>query len=149
VGEAFSGTVDYNPTAATFLGGTSSFAQYAQSGNLSVLTGATTYEFPLWEIFVSETGAHLQLQFIATDFNTNLFIRDVLAQNALVLPTATTLAQGGGPFHIWLSDASQATGAVNSLSAAPLPAALPLFATGLGALGLLGWRRKRKATATA
>jgi hypothetical protein len=29
----------------------------------------------------------------------------------------------------------------------PLPAALPLFATGLGALGLLGWRRKRKNTA--
>jgi len=27
----------------------------------------------------------------------------------------------------------------------PLPATLPLFATGLGALGLLGWRRKRKA----
>jgi hypothetical protein len=26
----------------------------------------------------------------------------------------------------------------------PLPGALPLFATGLGALGLLGWRRKRK-----
>ena len=26
----------------------------------------------------------------------------------------------------------------------PLPAALPLFAAGLGALGLLGWRRKRK-----
>ena len=29
----------------------------------------------------------------------------------------------------------------------PLPAALPLFATGLGALGLLGWRRKRKVVA--
>ena len=29
--------------------------------------------------------------------------------------------------------------------AVPLPAAFPLFATGLGALGLLGWRRKRKA----
>jgi hypothetical protein len=26
----------------------------------------------------------------------------------------------------------------------PLPATLPLFATGLGAFGLLGWRRKRK-----
>jgi hypothetical protein len=26
----------------------------------------------------------------------------------------------------------------------PLPAALPLFATGLGAMGLLGWRGKRK-----
>ena len=31
----------------------------------------------------------------------------------------------------------------------PLPAALPLFATGLGALGLLGWRRKRKAQVAA
>jgi hypothetical protein len=29
----------------------------------------------------------------------------------------------------------------------PLPAALPLFASGLGALGVLGWRRKRKAAA--
>jgi len=32
-------------------------------------------------------------------------------------------------------------------SATPLPAALPLFATGLGAFGLLGWRRKRKSVA--
>lgn len=32
-------------------------------------------------------------------------------------------------------------------AATPLPAALPLFATGLGALGLLGWRGKRKAKA--
>jgi len=31
----------------------------------------------------------------------------------------------------------------------PLPAALPLFATGLGALGLFGWRRKKKAAALA
>jgi hypothetical protein len=29
----------------------------------------------------------------------------------------------------------------------PLPAALPLFATGLGVLGLLGWRMKRKQVA--
>ena len=31
----------------------------------------------------------------------------------------------------------------------PLPAALPLFAGGLGALGLFGWRRKKKAAAVA
>jgi len=29
----------------------------------------------------------------------------------------------------------------------PLPGALPLFATGLVGLGLLGWRRKKKAIA--
>jgi hypothetical protein len=34
-------------------------------------------------------------------------------------------------------------------SPTPLPAALPLFATGLGALGLLGWRRKKKVAALA
>ena len=32
-------------------------------------------------------------------------------------------------------------------SVVPLPSALPLFATGLGALGLLGWRRKKSAIA--
>ena len=39
------------------------------------------------------------------------------------------------------------TGAVQA--ATPLPAALPLFATALGAMGLFGWRRKRKAKAVA
>jgi len=34
-------------------------------------------------------------------------------------------------------------------AATPLPAALPLFATGLGALGLMGWRRKNKAALAA
>jgi hypothetical protein len=36
-----------------------------------------------------------------------------------------------------------------SISAVPLPAALPLFAAGVGILGLLGRRRKRKARAAA
>ena len=31
----------------------------------------------------------------------------------------------------------------------PLPAALPLFATGLGVMGLFGWRRKKKAAIAA
>ena len=42
------------------------------------------------------------------------------------------------------------TGAVDPPGGStPLPATLPLFATGLGGLGLLGWRRKRKAQAVA
>jgi len=41
------------------------------------------------------------------------------------------------------------TGTVTVAATTPLPAALPLFATGLGALGVLGWRRKKKAVALA
>ena len=33
----------------------------------------------------------------------------------------------------------------DGLSDIPLPAALPLFASGLAGLGLLGWRRKKAA----
>jgi hypothetical protein len=36
----------------------------------------------------------------------------------------------------------------NGAYVTPLPAALPLFATGLGALGLISWRRRRKASAS-
>src|SRR5262245_43870801 len=38
---------------------------------------------------------------------------------------------------------------VGPVSEVPLPAALPLFATGLGVLGLIGWRRKKKTTLAA
>ena len=36
---------------------------------------------------------------------------------------------------------------VDPFAVIPLPAALPLFASGVGALGLLSWRRKKKAIA--
>ena len=45
-------------------------------------------------------------------------------------------------------DANAAASSVSvSLAATPLPAALPLFATGLGVMGFLARRRKRKAAA--
>ena len=34
-----------------------------------------------------------------------------------------------------------------TLDTTPIPTALPLFATGIGVLGLFGWRRKRKSVA--
>ncbi len=44
---------------------------------------------------------------------------------------------------------TSASGDFLTETATPLPATLPLFASGLGALGLLGWRRNRKAQAAA
>ena len=43
----------------------------------------------------------------------------------------------------WTIDQSLTIG--SGAPAVPLPAALPLFASGIGALSLLGWRRKKKA----
>jgi hypothetical protein len=62
----------------------------------------------------------------------------------------TFVASGGNIGSVVLTDAGAAFefGFDPSPAATPLPAALPLFATGLGALGLLGWRRKRKARAS-
>jgi hypothetical protein len=58
---------------------------------------------------------------------------------------------------VWFSSYSVSAGFSDILSgtltaevsATPLPAALPLYATGLGALALLRWRRKRKAALVA
>lgn len=36
------------------------------------------------------------------------------------------------------------TAGIQTIGTTPLPAALPLFATSVGAFGLLGWRRRRK-----
>ena len=48
--------------------------------------------------------------------------------------------------NIFVADVLDTTGNTGPV-ATPLPAALPLFASGLGALGLLTWPRKRKAAA--
>jgi hypothetical protein len=53
----------------------------------------------------------------------------------------TQLFENGVGSAVFMGDAGTPT--------TPLPAAVPLFATGLGAMGLLGWRRKRKAQAVA
>ncbi len=52
----------------------------------------------------------------------------------------------GNPFNTRVAiDATfSLTGGGAQVSQAPLPAALPLFATGLGGLGLLGWLRSKR-----
>ena len=62
------------------------------------------------------------------------------------LPGAILMAEDGTIQSI--QELSDLTVSFQSDVETPLPAALPLFATGIGALGLLGWR-KRKAQAVA
>ena len=82
-------------------------------------------------------------------------------------PNIWTNAHGGlpisgiGPTAQWIFYGDQSTALYSDLSlqiyelssatplTTPLPAALPLFASGLAGLGLMGWRRRRKAPAAA
>ena len=58
-----------------------------------------------------------------------------------------------GGFNWSFSDSANSalnsSGTITASIATPLPAALPLFASGGALLGFLGWRRKRKAIVTA
>jgi hypothetical protein len=68
-----------------------------------------------------------------------------LEMEAMKLTLIDSVIGGGSIFE------ARSTAAIIARESAstPLPAALPLFATGLGGLGLLGWRRKRKVRAIA
>ena len=58
------------------------------------------------------------------------------------------LATGGTIGSIELTDSGEAAFEYSNVATTPLPAALPLFAGGLGLMGLLGGRRKRKSKAS-
>ena len=97
-------------------------------------------------VFTTETGAgtpaSILITLTAVGGNTWLTAASVLT------PTTGAAAIYGHGFQAFAQDGlgPLGTGQFGGFySPVPLPAALPLFATGLGALGLLGWRRKRKA----
>ena len=96
----------------------------------------------------------------AQDFNETGSFTSIHTNASAAIDAITTLAfspgflstgsltftySGNGQFGSGVINlvAAQPTGTGNN-STTPLPAALPLFATGSGLLGFLGWRRKRK-----
>jgi hypothetical protein len=89
-----------------------------------------------WSWAVDNSGTGVSGEYYANAFG-------VSANGDLPFPVCFILgfACGGQPYQMRVSD--------ETLSATPIPAVLPLFATGLGALGVVGWRRKRKARTAA
>jgi len=90
----------------------------------------------------SVTGATLTSNPIVNVDNSNFSDTEGLLIASLAAPFTMSEV-----FHITLGPSATLTfTATTELTpATPLPAALPLFATGIGGLGLLGWRRKRRA----
>jgi hypothetical protein len=110
-----------NPSA---LSGTAGFQRATQSSDLLDTVNAAFVSYGLTTSIGPITGSPL--------FNPGL-----------------SFSTTAGPLILDSASAAAFTANAGTVSAVPLPAALPLFATGLGALGLLGWRRKRKAAALA
>lgn len=97
------------------------------------------------------TGATIGAGFNPANMNMSLFGGSVFSDESLpsTQPDPANFF-GGKQLSLSFSDGStfqfvQSTDF--TVSAVPLPAALPLFAGALGLFGLLGWRRKRAAAA--
>ena len=88
--------------------------------------------------FSAHNDGHVE--FMANDFPAQSFF-DIFTDISLDSGLSWS-ARLGDPT---LTDAMSGSRAV---AETPLPAALPLFASGLGAIGFFGWRRKRKMAAT-
>jgi hypothetical protein len=117
----------FNPlTSLVTTAGLSGTGSWTTNANLTTATFSETYDL---------TGASgdISVSMLAT-----LWCNSGMNCNYSVGPVALT---GDVTFT---SDSGVFLTAGATPGATPLPAALPLFATGLGALGLLDWRRKRK-----
>jgi hypothetical protein len=74
---------------------------------------------------------------------------DLLPTSAATPTTSevSSVVIGPGTYNLWFAEVNGLPAVLEATSVVPLPATLPLFASGIGAIGLLGWRRKRKAQA--
>jgi hypothetical protein len=130
----------------SFTSASTSTIDFSSPPNILISGGSFTETFGAGKLFGTSSGsgtasgtgtATLTLDFVFTG-GTGLFAGatgNAKATGTITQTSPTTESITNGSY----------TGTLEVVT--PLPAALPLFATGLGALGLLGWRRKRKAAA--
>lgn len=130
-----SGTLTVDPTTGEIIPG----------GADVTVAGIATFNFVAENIFNSPGPGGTQASFVLANLTTGdeMFIyvnSTFLNGNTPILPTYAFIndQQGNELAGNW------PTGQFST----PIPAALPLFATGFGALGLLGWRKKRKNAAS-
>ena len=94
-------------------------------------------------VLTDASGAVLRFNDSDTTILTE-FCRNACGQQLTFLDGGFFYATLGGDAD-FITTGFYSISVISGVPEVPLPAALPLFATGLGVLGLLGWRRKRKA----
>ena len=167
VGAAFSylpanaSTIDWTLSGVAFDDGgtaTGTFSTDSTSGDViafDIVTsagttlGGATYDSTASGIYSSD-GVYSPNSFIVENFNTSTYVNFEFV-NPLTTPGTDDLILSDSASYecnfcapvraIVSGDAASG----DNVGATPLPTTIPLFASGLGALGILGWRRKRKA----
>ncbi len=109
----------FNPNSASISG------SYAVDNEIEIILNGTTILGP-----GSGSFGSLQAFAISSSF--------VAGPNTLVFRVLNLSGTSGNPMGLLV------TGLTSDVSAVPLPAALPLYGTGLAIMGFIGWRRKRK-----
>jgi hypothetical protein len=145
--EASTAIIDLSTGNADLLTGTISGPTNFGPG-LGVLTFASSSSGPIVGFDATDTAPFNRDLRIPTGYvndsalgtSTDTFAMQTLASLGLT-PGTYQWTWGTG------ADQSFTVQIIGTVSSVPLPGALPLFATGLAGLGLLGWRRKKKAAA--
>ena len=117
--------------------------------------GAQIQNNALASNFLAEILAYNGNQLLGAFIESGLFSGGVADNSNIFLGVQDTTADITSVSYLTFITGNSSAGpvAINQMtitpgvSATPLPAALPLYATGLGALALIGWRRKRAAAA--
>ena len=170
VGAAFSSlpanasTIDWTLSGVTFDDGgtaTGTFSTDSTSGDVTAFDivttagttlGGATYDSTASGIYSSD-GVYSPNSFIVENFNTSTYVNFEFV-NSLTTPGTDDLILSVGTDYASYecNFCNPVRGIVSgdavsgdNVGATPLPTTIPLFASGLGALGLLGWRRRRKA----
>jgi hypothetical protein len=132
------GSLDYQQTASFIFNAGGAPFVVDMLGNSSVGNGFDTAAFTISDngnVIVNQSFANLASAQAFFSINNLFAIQLSGGLNNIQLALNETMSGGEG-FSFGFASAS--------VSATPLPAALPLFASGLGALGLLHWRKRRK-----
>jgi hypothetical protein len=153
-GYSGTGSVSFQSDATLNIGGTCSSpcvisALLFLSGTGPAASPTSGWAATAFATISDNLADHLNLGVNAGNVGTNhnlnggVFFPAILPRT-LDVSTSSLASFLGGPGHV---DYSITISLPEGAYVTPLPAALPLFVTGLAALGLLGWRRKRKAPA--
>ena len=106
--------------------------------------GSYTPSFMLTGSFTQEHDEYVHLY----DYAKTVLVRSITCRTCVSYTTELISVFGWKTFSD--SESFTLSGSLPLTSViTPLPAALPLYATGLGVIGLLAWRKRRRATTTA